>query len=103
MCQGLNIVQQIEETSHFKAFHMGIVVGVPFITKNRIIFLKYSWSAIEETVRYLRIYEQVHHVAIIHNPLRAIRPSEVIEKYTALKILLEPSLTILFLDHCIRE
>ena len=68
-------VLQIGETLHFRAFHTGIVVSVPFIMKNRIIFLKYSWSAIEKTVRCLHIYEQVNHVAIIHNQLRAMRPS----------------------------
>ena len=81
---------------------MGIAVSVPFIIKYRINLLN-SLSAIEETVRYLHTYEESHHVTIIHDQLRAMRPSGGNRKYTALKILLKPSLTRLCLDLCIRE
>ena len=75
MSEGVpRFVLQIEETLHFKAFHMGIAVSVPFIIKNRINLLN-SWSAIEETVRYLHTYEESHHVTIIQDQLRAMRPS----------------------------
>ena len=103
MSEGVpRFVLQIDETLYFKAFHMGIAVSVPFIIKNRINLLN-SWSVIEETVRYLHTYEESHRVTIIHDQLRAMRRQRVIEKYTALKILLEPSLTMLCLDLCIRE
>ena len=69
-------VLQIEETLHFKGFHMGIAVSVPFINRNRINLLN-SWSAIEEIVRYWHTYEESHHVTIIHDQFRAMRPSGV--------------------------
>ena len=76
MSEGVpRFVLQIEETLHFKAFHMGIAVSVPFIIKYRINLLN-PWSAtIEETVRYLHTYEESNHVTIIHDQLRATRPS----------------------------
>ena len=63
---------QIEETLHFKTFHMGIRVNIPSITKNRISILN-SWSAIEEIIRYLHTHEESHQVKVLHDQLRAMR------------------------------
>ena len=66
MSEGVpRFVLQIEETLHFKTFHMGIAVREPFIMKNRIILLN-LWSAIEETARYLHTYEDSHDITIIY-------------------------------------
>ena len=74
MSEGVpRFVLQIDENLHFKAFHMGMRVSVPCITKNRIHILN-SWSGIEEAVRYLHIHEQSHHVKVLHDQLRAMRP-----------------------------
>ena len=74
MSEGVpRFVLQIEETLHFKVFHMGIAVSAPFVIKN-VINILISCSAIEETVRYLNTYEESHHVTIIHDQLRAMRP-----------------------------
>ena len=82
---------------------MRITVNVSFIIKNRINLLN-SWSAIEETVRYLHTYEESHHVTIIHDQLRAMRPSGGNRKiYSPEDIVRAFSYYALSLDLCIRE
>ena len=49
-CGGVPMfIVEVEETMRFSAFHMGIKVLIPSLSKNEIRIFK-SWSAVEETV-----------------------------------------------------
>ena len=70
MSEGVpRFVLQIDDTLQFKAFHM---VSIPCSAKNRTGHLN-SWSAIEETIRYLNAHKESQQVTVLHDQLRAMR------------------------------
>ena len=73
------------------------------MTRNRIIVLN-SWSALEETVRYLHTYEESEKVKIIHQQMQVSGVSRGNRKlYTPKVLIIVHSLIMQFQDHCIRD
>ena len=54
-----------EDTIRFTIFHMAIRIKIPSLSKNKICVLV-SWSALEETVRYLNCHEETSKTQILH-------------------------------------
>ena len=59
---------------NLKTFHMGIRVSISYVVKNNIKFLN-SWSAIEQIVTCLNLYETSHKVEVIHHQLKSMSTS----------------------------
>ena len=56
---------KIEDTMRLTTSHMGIRIMIPSLSKNKICVLV-SWSALEETVRYLNCHEETSKTQILH-------------------------------------
>ena len=67
-----NFLLVINESLEFKPFHMGIRVSISCVVKNNIRLLNNSWSAIEEIVTSLNLYETSHKVEVIHHQLKSM-------------------------------
>ena len=68
-----NFILVINESLEFKTFHIGIRVSISCVVKN-VRFLN-SWSAIEEIVTCLNLYETSHKVEVIHHELKSMSTS----------------------------
>ena len=84
-------VVDIKNTLEFKSFHMGIKVTISCIIKNNIRILN-PFSAIEELISSLDLYEASHKVDILHQQIKSMRtpsrgqkmysPDEIVRAFT---------------------
>ncbi|XP_076437845.1 uncharacterized protein LOC143277020 [Babylonia areolata] len=69
-------VTRIAQDQSFETFHLGVKCTVTTLSKNRITALK-TWSALEESIRFLNCLEMDHKKVIIQQQMQAMGSQQV--------------------------